>query len=591
MADNKVSNKYEFKRMLKQLVDLKGLDFIMSKPALKKQWEELGGDDEATRKLFDVDGAFKSIDPRNWKSYIDSIKSGNTPDTILWDLYTSNKTPYEIQEHLYNAKDIYPDEMADQSNNPHFYDIGHTDGWKGTDLVVDPITRQPLADQGLQRILDQYGITQDEYLKLLMDETNKRRNEKLWDLDNPENWKGETFLGLDIDPANDSYIPWEKALRGLIKFSADNFWDNTVNDYRTGRAQQEGDDYGIFGLNTGDVVLNGIDVATSPVSMGKGKVLKVLGGIGGIGTDIAMPFAREGYNSSHNGTEFSFGDAFKDMGIRLGGRGVGNASGEILNTVSKATEGIAPGVSKYVGDLDKAAHSQKRVQDNYNVFMDDLDRQAMEQSGKQFHVDLYASDKPYVIEKPRKGNSDITKSKSDYTPSTNANDYANMDDFMQVGKREDGTPILANKLDRDAKDMESFLDMKNSGKGELTKEQIARIRELQAKYPEFKEMYSFVPTDAFGKNIVKTVDAVQPYANVPLARTASIPDSELLDVDGMKNTADDFSRISRAYNNIPEETRKAIEAGDYSLASEYDRKIANKYFELLAQQPYQVKFY
>lgn len=621
-------NKYEFKLMLKDLAHTNGIKFIKDRPELRKQWNDLISSDkdwqsgaksdeeaqyDAMYKLFDIDGALQNVDPRSWVAYINSIKSGNTPDTILWDFYVNNRDVEDIHSDMNGAKDIYPHQMAGQENNQNFYRIGHNDAWFGTQPFVDG-NKQPDPTRGLYRILHDYDISKEEFYKLLADETNKRKNEEIWDMDNPENWKDYKLGGLiPMDLSGNGML--DKFGRWAIGGITNSMFGETINDYKSGRAQKD-PDYGWGGISPWDIGFATADVVTSPFGVGKGSLAKkIVGGTIGLGSDVAIPVAKEVHNSTHNGTDINWSEALGDIGLRLGSRAALSAGEGIFKRISDSSKDIAPGVSNATGKIDDIAHAKQRVDDKYNVFMNDLDNQAYEQTMKEFHPDMFGNTDAIVIAQPRKAEMlpqpspydemDVFKFKEDAPHSLNADEYVNADNFGQyhVSNKDGviepvrdvtGNPVYYNKLDRDARDMEYFINLKNNpeeGAAGLNIDHIKRIRELQAKYPEFKEKYSFVdnehPVLGFALRTLDDV-IVEPRNLYTRLLTSDAP--EQLDIDGMKYNVQDMAKITELYNNIPAETRKAIEAGDYSLASEYDRKIANKYFELLSQQPYQVNF-
>lgn len=540
-------NKYEFKKELKNLVREKGISFIKNNPTLRKQWNAIIEADEdwnndiktdeeaqydAAQKLFDVDGAFANIDARDFKSYMNSIYTGNEPQTPLWDFYKHNRPVENIRDDFSNASDIGPQEMTGQTKNPNFYNLGHKDAWAGTEFIKND-DGSINKDRGLQYVLDNYGVTQDEFMKMLVDEQKKYSRNKIWDLDDPTNWKNDTYLGMDL--SGDGFL--DRAMRSIIKWSADNFWKNTQEDYRNGIAQED-PGYGIGGLNTGDVVFNTADVVTSPITMGKTKALKVLGGIGGIGSDVAIPVTRELYNSEHNGTDYDVFNAGKEAMFRLGGRGVGNA-GQLLDGLSKASKDVSPTLSTKLHNLDEAAHGQQMVDERWNALKDNLRKEAEEQIKKPWHIDWFGDNDKIVINRPLTGindelkrynlkqnehildNGDILTIKNDKvisripsdmdinplrTPSGivrknrrpvfqsfNRDDFANPE-FFKVIDENDGIKYVNNILEDDYKDMKMYIENKY-GPEELRKENEG----LTPKEIEFfDEYYSKHPDDISG---------------------------------------------------------------------------------------------
>lgn len=609
-------NKYEFKKELKNLIRTNGISFIKNNPNLRKQWNEIIEADEdwqngnksdeqvqydAAQKLFDVDGAFANIDSRDFKSYMNSIYNGNEPQTPLWDFYKNNRDFEDIRNDFANASDIGPQEMTGQTKNPNFYNLGHKDAWAGTEFIKnDDGTIN--KDRGLQYVLDNYGITQDEFMKMLVDEQNKYSRNKIWDLDDPENWKNDTYLGMDL--SGDGWF--DKAMRSIIKWSADNFWKNTQEDYRNGRAMED-PDYGIGGLNTGDVIFNTADVVTSPIAMGKGKVLKVLGGIGGMGSDVAIPVTRELYNSEHNGTDYDIFNTGKEAIFRLGGRGVGNA-GQILDGLSRASKDVSPALSTKLHNLDEAAHGQQRVDDRWNVFKDNIADEAVAQVEKPWHPDWFENNDKIVITQPWKSRQ--TQMDNGRTPvgivikghkkpieSFNRDDFANPE-FFKVFDEKDGIKYVNNILDEDYNDMMYYLSMKDKAPGTygtsidgLTSKDIERIDELKSKYPEFKDKYSYKKVNSTGESVVRGLDRLNNDGLVKYGtRVVASRQPETIDIDNLKYNIKDMAKVEELYNTIPSDKKELAKQGDYSTLNEREKQIVKKYYELKALSNYNVNF-
>lgn len=608
-------NKYEFKKELKNLIRTNGISFIKNNPNLRKQWNEIIEADEdwqngnksdeqvqydAAQKLFDVDGAFANIDSRDFKSYMNSIYNGNEPQTPLWDFYKNNRDFEDIRNDFANASDIGPQEMTGQTKNPNFYNLGHKDAWAGTEFIKnDDGTIN--KDRGLQYVLDNYGITQDEFLKMLVDEQNKYSRNKIWDLDDPENWKNDTYLGMDL--SGDGWF--DRAMRSIIKWSADNFWKNTQEDYKNGRAMED-PDYGIGGLNTGDVIFNTADVVTSPISMGKGKVLKVLGGIGGIGSDVAIPVTRELYNSEHNGTDYDIFNTGKEAIFRLGGRGVGNA-GQFLDGLSKASKDVSPALSTKLHNLDEAAHGQQRVDDRWNVFKDDIADEAEAQVEKPWNVDWFENNDKIVITQPWKSRQtqmdngrtpvDIVIKDKKPIESFNRDDFANPE-FFKVVDEKDGVKYVNNILDEDYNDMMYYLSVKDKAPGTygtsmdgLTSKDIERIDELKSKYPEFKDKYSYKKVNSRGEGIVRGLDRLNNDGLVKYGtRVVASREPETIDIDNLKYNIKDMAKVEELYDTIPSDKKELAKQGDYSTLNEREKQIVKKYYELKALSNYNVNF-
>lgn len=594
-------NKYEFKKELKNLVRENGITFIKNSPTLRKQWNSLIEADEdwqndiktdeeaqydAAQKLFDVDGAFANIDARYFKPYMNSIYNGNEPQTPLWDLYKHNRSVDDIRNDFSNASDIGPQEMAGQTKNPNFYNLGHKDAWAGTEIIRnDDGTIN--KDRGLKYVLDNYGVTQDEFMKMLVDEQKKYNRNKIWDLDDPTNWKNDTYLGMDL--SGDGFL--DRAMRSIIKWSADNFWKNTQEDYRNGIAQED-PGYGIGGLNTGDVVFNTADVVTSPITMGKTKALKVLGGIGGIGSDVAIPVTRELYNSEHNGTDYDVFNAGKEAMFRLGGRGLGNA-GQLIDGLSKASKDVSPTLSTKLHNLDEAAHGQQRVDERWNALKDNIRKEAEEQIKKPWNIEWFGdNDKisvftpwqsiPVVHEKPK-------------IASFNRDDFANTE-FFKVDREIDGKKEVSNKIVDELSDMNNYLKIRDNkprpvNEFRLSSADISRIDELKSKYPEFKDKYSYKKVNSTGEGIVRGLDRLNDDGLVKYAtRVVASREPETIDVDNMKYNIRDMAKVEELYSTIPAEKRELARQGDYSTLNEREKRIVKKYYELKALSNYNVNF-
>lgn len=608
-------NKYEFKKELKNLIRTNGISFIKEKPNLRKQWNEIIEADEAwqnnkktdeqaqydaAQTLFDVDGAFANIDSRDFKSYMNSIYNGNEPQTPLWDFYKNNRDYEDIRNDFANASDIGPQEMTGQTKNPNFYNLGHKDAWAGTEFIKNndgTINK----NRGLQYVLDNYDITQDEFMKMLVDEQNKYSRNKIWDLDDPENWKNDTYLGMDL--SGDGWF--DKVMRSIIKWNADNFWKNTQEDYRNGRAMED-PDYGIGGFNTGDVVFNIADVVTSPITMGKGKVLKVLGGIGGMGSDVAIPVTRELYNSEHNGTDYDIFNTGKEALFRLGGRGVGNV-GQFLDVLSKTSKDVSPTLSTKLHNLDEAAHGQQRVDDRWNVFKDNIADEAVAQVDKPWNVDWFGNNDRIVITQPWKsqleqidnGRTPVNIVIKDKKPieSFNRDDFANQE-FFKVINEEDGVKYVNNILDEDYKDMMNYLSMKDVAPGTygtsmdgLTSKDIERIDELKSKYPEFKDKYSYKKVNSTGEDIVRGLDRLNNDGLVKFGtRVVASRQPETIDIENLKYNIKDMAKVEELYDTIPSDKKELAKQGDYSTLNEREKQIVKKYYELKALSNYNVNF-
>lgn len=608
-------NKYEFKKELKNLIRTNGISFIKEKPNLRKQWNEIIEADEAwqnnkktddqaqydaAQTLFDVDGAFANIDSRDFKSYMNSIYNGNEPQTPLWDFYKNNRDYEDIRNDFANASDIGPQEMTGQTKNPNFYNLGHKDAWAGTEFIKNndgTINK----NRGLQYVLDNYDITQDEFMKMLVDEQNKYSRNKIWDLDDPENWKNDTYLGMDL--SGDGWF--DKVMRSIIKWNADNFWKNTQEDYRNGRAMED-PDYGIGGFNTGDVVFNTVDVVTSPITMGKGKVLKVLGGIGGMGSDVAIPVTRELYNSEHNGTDYDIFNTGKEALFRLGGRGVGNV-GQFLDVLSKTSKDVSPTLSTKLHNLDEAAHGQQRVDDRWNVFKDNIADEAVAQVDKPWNVDWFGNNDRIVITQPWKsqleqidnGRTPVNIVIKDKKPieSFNRDDFANQE-FFKVINEEDGVKYVNNILDEDYRDMMNYLSMKDVAPGTygtsmdgLTSKDIERIDELKSKYPEFKDKYSYKKVNSTGEDIVRGLDRLNNDGLVKFGtRVVASRQPETIDIENLKYNIKDMAKVEELYDTIPSDKKELAKQGDYSTLNEREKQIVKKYYELKALSNYNVNF-
>lgn len=605
-------NKYEFKKELKNLIRTNGISFIKEKPNLRKQWNEIIEADEAwqndektddqaqydaAQTLFDVDGAFANIDSRDFKSYMNSIYNGNEPQTPLWDFYKNNRDYEDIRNDFANASDIGPQEMTGQTKNPNFYNLGHKDAWAGTEFIKNndgTINK----NRGLQYVLDNYDITQDEFMKMLVDEQNKYSRNKIWDLDDPENWKNDTYLGMDL--SGDGWF--DKVMRSIIKWNADNFWKNTQEDYRNGRALED-PDYGIGGFNTGDVVFNIADVVTSPITMGKGKVLKVLGGIGGMGSDVAIPVTRELYNSEHNGTDYDIFNTGKEALFRLGGRGVGNV-GQFLDVLSKTSKDVSPTLSTKLHNLDEAAHGQQRVDDRWNVFKDNIADEAVAQVDKPWNVDWFGNNDRIVITQPWKsqleqidnGRTPVNIVIKDKKPieSFNRDDFANQE-FFKVINEEDGIKYVNNILDEDYRDMKNYLSMKDVAPGTygtgLTSKDIERIDELKSKYPEFKDKYSYKKVNSTGEDIVRGLDRLNNDGLVKFGtRVVASRQPETIDIENLKYNIKDMAKVEELYDTIPSDKKELAKQGDYSTLNEREKQIVKKYYELKALSNYNVNF-
>lgn len=353
-------------------------------------------------------------------------------------------------------------------------------------------------------------------------------------------------------------------------------------------------------------MFNTADVVTSPIAMGKGKVLKVLGGIGGMGSDVAIPVTRELYNSEHNGTDYDIFNTGKEALFRLGGRGVGNA-GQFLDGLSKASKDVSPALSTKLHNLDEAAHGQQRVDDRWNVFKDNIADEAVAQVEKPWHVDWFENNDRIRITRPWKslqaqmdnGRTPVGVVIKDKKPieSFNRDDFANPE-FFKVIDEMDGVKYVNNILDEDYIDMMDYLSMKDMPPGTygtsmdgLTSKDIERIDELKSKYPEFKDKYSYKKVNSTGEGIVRGLDRLNNNGLVKYGtRVVASREPETIDIDNLKYNIKDMAKVEELYDTIPSDKKELAKQGDYSTLNEREKQIVKKYYELKALSNYNVNF-
>lgn len=551
-------NKFQFVRMLKDIVESNGIDWLKGQnPSVKEQYNAIVKrlrDKEgyhgveltkrALNEFFNVDGAFENVDPRQFSTYMSSIKNGNNPQSMLFSLYTNSRDMDDIRSDFNNAKDVYPHEIMGYSED-EFYNPSNPNYWGGMDYYKNEDGTLD-STRGFLKKMVENNMETKEFIKLLQEEQRKRDLERIWDFQDKRNYDG---LG-----SGDGIV--DKAYRNLVDFSARNYWGNTVNDYKSGEALND-KDYGVFGgLNVFDVASNVADGVTglatpfAPI----GKVGTVIKGVG-LANDIAQPIARETYESDKYGRDFDPTNIFKEEAIRL--------APQAMSVVPK----IPGKIGEYVNKVDDYTFGNQKTDDAWNVFGKKSNQAIKEQSSKP----MYNPEGATMVDEwgnPVKN----VESISDVREVRNPSNY-------DIFPTEEGM-MVKNKLGSDLEEMESYLKMRKEG-WELTPEDVARIRELAKQYPEFNAKY-------FGKDMTKGMKLANLGAKGLIdagKKAVARKEPEALDISKLGTSNEDYNTISKAYNELDERKPDAVySATHYSGGgkglTEYEKAIVKKYLEL-----------
>lgn len=590
-------NKYEFKRMLKDLIRVNGLNWVDGSEQRKRKFNSIVDemekdpnfdsldndefDQKVLEKYFDVNSSFKAIDPRAFSTYMNSILQGNTPDTELFDFYKSTRDPEDVRMDFSGASDIFPDEMAGYKDDPKFYNKNYIDKghWAGVETFKNQDGSINL-NRGLPKILKEYDIDSDEFLNLLSDEQKKKDLEKIWNFEDPENY--ESFN-------SDSWL--DRMVRGLVKYSAENFWGNTVNDWKNGKAQSV-DNYGVFGgLNTGDLISNGIDIASAP-----------FGGVLGVASDVAIPFGKEVYDSFHNDTDFDWAKALSESAMRVGGRGVASGTEKFSGMGANLLKDKAPKVAEKLKTFDDAIHSQKRVNDSYESMLNETRKNANEVGSKSIHYeDLPQDVKGGMTETEfktmlEKENPNIKRVLSGEVQ--NPKDIANLDEwnvFVETTPEAKKIVKVSPKAETDLNNMK-MIEEKVNKENPLNYDELKLYRELKKTYPEFAKKVEFSepklsknPTlDGSIKKGVRGVEKTLEKTGVPLSRVGAKSKPNELEIDNMTNSADDYFKLKRMYRDIEKAKPDAVYSATHfggnletnKDLSEYEKKVIRKFISL-----------